>query len=302
MTNLTYGVFNVNIITGAFFNMSKPIVAIMYDFDKTLSTTDMQNYSFIPALKMTPDEFWGATGEFSKATGTERILSYMWMMIYLAKEKGIECTREWLNSLGKEVEFYKGVETWFKRINAYGKKHGVIVEHYLISSGTKEIVEGTSIAKYFKAIYGCEFYYDPVTKLPVWPKLAVNYTQKTQYIFRISKGVTDITDDNSVNNKTQKRRVPYENMIYLGDGMTDVPCMVLVKQNGGNAIAIYNKKERKNVRSLNDSGRVNFVCYANYEEGRDIDQTIKLIIEQVALRTKVAKIADDLVKKEGRSK
>ena len=125
-------------------------MAIMYDFDKTLSTTDMQNYAFIPALGMTPDEFWGATGEFSKKTGCERILSYMWMMIKLSKEKGIQCTQKWLNSLGKEVQYYPGVETWFKRINEYGKSKGVRVEHYLVSSGTKEIIDGTSIAKEFK--------------------------------------------------------------------------------------------------------------------------------------------------------
>ena len=138
----------------------KAIMAIMYDFDKTLCTTDMQNYSFIPALGMTPDEFWGATGAFSAKTGCERILSYMYMMVALAKEKGIEITKKWLNSLGKDVVYFPGVETWFKRINAYGKKHNVVVEHYLCSSGTKEIVEGTSIANEFTTIDLTEFFCD----------------------------------------------------------------------------------------------------------------------------------------------
>ena len=279
--------------------MKKPIMAIMYDFDKTLSTTDMQNYAFIPALGMTPDEFWGATGEFSKKTGCERILSYMWMMIKLSKEKGIQCTQKWLNSLGKEVRYYPGVETWFKRINEYGKSKGVRVEHYLVSSGTKEIVDGTSIAKEFKKIYGCEFYYDPETKLPIWPKFAINYTQKTQYFFRISKGITNKTDD-SVNNKTVSRRIPYENMVYLGDGMTDVPCMVLVKQNNGNAIAIYNKKEQGNVSSLLRGGRVNFACLADYSENSDLDKTMKLIIDKISINHTLKCKEEELLKKEMR--
>ena len=279
--------------------MKKPIMAIMYDFDKTLSTTDMQNYAFIPALGMTPDEFWGATGEFSKKTGCERILSYMWMMIKLSKEKGIQCTQKWLNSLGKEVRYYPGVETWFKRINEYGKSKGVRVEHYLVSSGTKEIIDGTSIAKEFKKIYGCEFYYDPETKLPVWPKFAINYTQKTQYYFRISKGITNKTDD-SVNNKTVSRRIPYENMVYLGDGMTDVPCMVLVKQNNGNAIAIYNKKEQGNVSSLLRGGRVNFACLADYSENSDLDKTMKLIIDKISINHTLKCKEEELLKKEMR--
>ena len=279
--------------------MKKPIMAIMYDFDKTLSTTDMQNYAFIPALGMTPDEFWGATGEFSKKTGCERILSYMWMMIKLSKEKGIQCTQKWLNSLGKEVQYYPGVETWFKRINEYGKSKGVRVEHYLVSSGTKEIVDGTSIAKEFKKIYGCEFYYDPETKLPIWPKFAINYTQKTQYFFRISKGITNKTDD-SVNNKTVSRRIPYENMVYLGDGMSDVPCMVLVKQNTGNAIAIYNKKEQGNVSSLLRGGRVNFACLADYSENSDLDKTMKLIIDKISINHTLKCKEEELLKKEMR--
>ena len=279
--------------------MKKPIMAIMYDFDKTLSTTDMQNYAFIPALGMTPDEFWGATGEFSKKTGCERILSYMWMMIKLSKEKGIQCTQKWLNSLGKEVQYYPGVETWFKRINEYGKSKGVRVEHYLVSSGTKEIIDGTSIAKEFKKIYGCEFYYDPETKLPVWPKFAINYTQKTQYFFRISKGITNKTDD-SVNNKTVSHRIPYENMVYLGDGMTDVPCMVLVKQNNGNAIAIYNKKEQGNVSSLLRGGRVNFACLADYSENSDLDKTMKLIIDKISINHTLKCKEEELLKKEMR--
>ena len=277
--------------------MKKPIVAILYDFDKTLSTTDMQNYSFIPALGMKPDEFWGATGEFSKKSEVERILSYMYMMIKLSEEKGIKLTRKFLNECGKKIEYYPGVESWFSRINKYGQAHDVKVEHYLLSSGTKEIVEGSKIAKYFKEIYGCEFYFDPETQVPVWPKLAVNYTQKTQYLFRISKGATDLRDDKKINEKEKEHRIPYNNMIYLGDGMTDVPCMQVLKNNGGKSIAIYSKKDKSSIQKLVKENRVNFAFTGNYTEGSNLDKTVKSIIKQVAVNTELKRKEDETFKK-----
>jgi len=277
--------------------MKKPIVAIMYDFDKTLSTTDMQNFGFIPALGMTPDEFWGATGEYSKKTGVERVLSYMYMMVALAKEKGVPLTHEKLKEMGSNIKYFPGVESWFKRINQYGKEHGVKVEHYLISSGTKEIIEGCSIYKEFTKVYGCEFYFDPVTDLPVWPKLAVNYTQKTQYFFRISKGALDVTDDTKVNTKGVTHRIPYSNMIYLGDGMTDIPCMQLVRDNGGRSIAIY-KGNKDIIHTLLKSGRVNYACSANYNEGSQLDKIIKAVINNVSTYSVLKETEAKIFKKE----
>ena len=277
--------------------MKKPIVAIMYDFDKTLSTTDMQNYMFIPALGMKPDEFWGATGEFSKKTEVERILSYMYMMVKLCQEKGIKLTKKFLSECGKKIDYYPGVENWFKRINKYGQALDVKVEHYLLSSGTKEIVEGSKIAKYFKEIYGCEFYFDPATQVPVWPKQAVNYTQKTQYLFRISKGATDLRDDKKINEKEKEHRIPYTNMIYLGDGMTDVPCMQVLKNNGGKSIAIYNPKDKVNIQKLVREKRVNFAFTANYTEGSNLDKTVKSIIKQIAVDNELKRKEEETFKK-----
>lgn len=278
--------------------MKKPIIAIMYDFDQTLSKSDMQNYGFIPALGMKPEEFWNATGEFAQKSGVERILSYMYMMIKLAKEKNIHLDRKSLNEMGKDIEFFPGVDTWFSRINKYGKDHGVKIEHYLLSSGTKEIVEGCKIAKEFTKIYGCEFYFDPETNEPVWPKLAVNYTQKTQYFFRISKGATDLQDDKRINEKEKEHRIPYSNMIYLGDGMTDVPCMQLVKNNGGKSIAIYAKQDKANMRKLLSGGRINFAAKADYRENSSLDTMIKGIIDSVSVMSKVKAREEQLIKKE----
>ena len=267
----------------------KPIMAIIYDFDKTLTPEDMQNYSFIPALGMTPQEFWGATGEFSAKTGVERILSYMYMMIVMAKRKNIKMTREWLQSLGKDIKYFEGVTTWFNRINAYGLENGVRVEHYLTSSGTKEIIDGCSIAKEFKMIYGCEFLLDDVTGEPFWPKFAVNYTQKTQHLFRISKGVIEATDDDRLNEKTPVRRIPYRNIVYLGDGMTDIPMMILVKQNGGRSIAVYPRGKKDKVAQLYDDRRVNYICAADYSSNSELEKVMKLIIDSVSVASMLEK-------------
>ena len=265
--------------------MPKPIVAIMYDFDKTLSTTDMQNYSFIPNLGMTPEEFWGETSKFTEENGVERILSYMYVMIKKAKEKGIKITREYLRECGKNIQFYPGVSSWFKRINKYAEEKGVIVEHYLVSSGTIEIVEGCSIFPEFTKAYGCEFYYE--NDEPVWPKLAINYTQKTQFFFRIAKGAIDVTNDNSVNEKSAKLRIPYRNIVYMGDGMTDIACMTLVKKNGGRSIAVYPEKDYEKVKQIYNDGRLSYYCRADYSAGSKMETMIKLIIDSAAVQDEI---------------
>ncbi len=273
--------------------MKKPIVAIVYDFDKTLCSEDMQNYSFIPALGMTPEEFWGATSVFSEKTNVERILSYMYMMIKLAKDKGIKLTKEYLKGLGKDIKFYPGVLTWFKRINEYGESLGIQVEHYLVSSGTKEIIDGCAIADQFKAIYGCEFLFGE-DGLPIWPKLAINYTAKTQFIYRITKGVLDVTDDSNVNKRINTKRVPFQNIVYLGDGMTDIPCMALVKESGGKSIAIYTKDSKDKAMELYNENRVNFVCKADYSSNSQLEKVIKLVINSVAITTELTTVETKL--------
>ena len=277
----------------------KPIVALMYDFDKTLSRSDMQDYGFIPALGMTPNEFWDETGKFQAATGVERILSYMYTMVKLCKDKGIKLTRETLNEMGRKIQYFDGVSTWFDRINAFGESLGVQIEHYIISSGTKEILEGCSIAKHFKYMFGCEFYFDPDTKEPVWPKLAINYTMKTQFIYRIRKGSFDLTDDTTINTKVENIRIPYTNMIYLGDGMTDIPCMQLVQNNSGHSIAIYSDKDEKALRKLLAEKRTNVCVKADYSMGSDLEKVIQSIIQTVAAESSLKAQSKELAGKLG---
>ena len=277
--------------------MEKSIVAIMYDFDKTLSVSDMQNFSFIPSLGITPEEFWKSTTEFTKKTGVESTLSYMFVMLSLAKQKGIKITKQFLNDCGKNIEFFPGVLTWFDRINKFGEDNGVQVEHYLVSSGTKEIVEGCKIYPFFKKAWGCEFYFNEAGE-PVWPKRAINYTLKTQFFYRITKGVDDDTDDESVNAKSAKLRVQPEHIIYCGDGMTDIPCMILVHERRGTSIALYSEKtEKKIVEQIYEDKRCDYIAQADYRENKDMETIIKLVIKKIALTTTMKEKEIELAKK-----
>lgn len=277
--------------------MNKPIIAIMYDFDKTLCTRDMQEYTFIPSVGMDPDEFWNLTGKVAKAETMDSILTYMYCMVEKARETGIPLTRESLVACGKDIEYHKGVEEWFQRINRYAEQAGVIVEHYVLSSGLKEIIEGTSIAKYFKKIYACEFLYKDGQAY--WPKMAVNYTNKTQFVYRINKGVLDINNNVDLNSSRpdSEKRVLFSNMIYIGDGLTDVPCMKLVKQSGGHSIAIYHPGEDHNAAPLLKHKRVDWMFEADYSEGSELDRTMELLLKNLAYQNKLQEI-NELQKKD----
>ena len=261
-----------------------PVVAIMYDFDKTLCTKDMQEYTFIPNLGMTATDFWTESGKLSKGKKMDGILAYMYLMIDKARSAHIKIQREEFVKLGVDLELYNGVESWFERINQIGEDLGIKVEHYIISSGLREIIEGSSIYKHFKEVFACEFLYDE-NNVACWPKNAVNYTTKTQFLFRINKGILDISKDEELNKYTPEddRPVPFRNMIYIGDGLTDVPCMKLVKANGGYSIAVYTKGKRSKVESLIEHERVDFISLADYSEGSDLDITVRDILCKMAM-------------------
>ena len=268
--------------------MGKITIGILYDFDKTLCTTDMQEYDFIKNLDMTSGEFWGEAAGITDQHEVEKILAYMFVMIKKCKEKGIKLTEDYLKRCGENVVLYKGVLTWFDRINKFGESLGVNIEHYIISSGTYEIIQGTPIAKYFKRIYACRYMYDENGEA-LWPALAINYTLKTQYIYRISKGILDVTDDYNLNRLQDEslRRIAYRNMIYIGDGMTDIPCMKMVKQKGGKSIALYPSGRSETVKPLVDDDRINYVCVADYSHNSTLEKIVKLMIENMAILEKL---------------
>ena len=262
----------------------KTIVALLYDFDRTLCTQDMQNYDFIPALGMEPGDFWREANAFGWRQHMDGVLAYMYTMIRKCRELEIPLTRSFLSRCGENIVFFPGVRDWFARIDRFGELLGVQTEHYVISSGLREIIDGSAVAGAFKEIYASEFYYDEAGR-PAWPKLAVNFTAKTQFVYRINKGVLDVSDDQTLNASMpdDSKRVPFTNMIYLGDGLSDVPCMKMMRSYGGQAIAVYQDANRPGVEQLLRQGRVDFIFPADYREGTGLETTVKNIIRKMAV-------------------
>ncbi len=259
-------------------------VALIYDFDGTLAAGNMQEYDFIPAVGKSNKEFWDEANNLAKEQDADGILAYMACMIGTARSKGLAITRNLFREYGRGVELFDGVEEWFSRINAYGAERGINVVHYINSSGLKEMIEGTPIAHEFRKIYACEFFYDN-QGIAYWPAVAVNYTNKTQFIFKINKGVESVFDSTLVNRfiEEDRRPVPFKHMIYIGDGTTDIPCMRLVKNFGGRSIAVYNPSsdEPEQMKDLIRDNRVNHICAADYREGSDIDIVVKTTFEKI---------------------
>ena len=266
-------------------NKSNIIVALIYDFDGTLSPGNMQEFGFIEAVKKNPKEFWNDNNKLSKDNDADQILTYMYLMMQKAISENISLKREKFQEFGKDVKLFEGVSEWFKLINEYGKNNGVTIEHYINSSGIAEIIEGTPIAKEFKKIFACSYLYD-VDGKAYWPGVAVNYTTKTQFLFKINKGIDSVADSEGVNKYTKKedRRIPFSRMVYFGDGETDVPCMKLVKEMGGHSIAVYkprnsDKKQRSDKLIAED--RVNFVCPADYTKDKEIYKVVTTVLDKI---------------------
>ena len=261
-----------------------PIIAFLYDFDKTLCTTDMEDYAFIPSLGYTPAEFWGRANAFGWENRMDGLLAYMYTMIEECRAQGKRLDRELLVRCGHNIELFPGVREWFRRINQFGETQGVSIEHYVISSGLREIIEGSGIAHEFREIYACEFFYN-AEGLATWPKLDVNFTNKTQFVYRINKGVLDVSDDKTLNDSMpdDSKRIPFTNMIYVGDGLSDVPCMKMMRAYGGQAVAVYQKSNRAGVEKLLQDGRVDFIFPADYREGTEFDKTVHNILRKMAV-------------------
>lgn len=273
--------------------MAKKLIpmAIAYDFDGTLAPGNMQEYDFIPALNMMSKEFWTSVNDLAQKHEMDQILAYMWAMLRQADKADIRVHKSNFKDFGKNITLFPGVSDWFKRINAYARGKGIRLEHFIISSGIREMVEGTPIYKEFKKVYASGFMFDH-NGVACWPALAVNYTTKTQYLFRINKGSLDV-HDNSVINKfvpKEQRPVPFENMIFVGDGETDIPCMRLVKDQGGHSIAVYNTNKRgmkKQADQLVDDGRATLAAPADFQDGGTIDKCVKAIIDKVEAASRV---------------
>ena len=259
-------------------------IALIYDFDKTLSPKDMQEFAYFKDIGINdPQEFWTEVERYRIENNMDSILTYMLLMI----KKSGHLTKENLIDAGKHIELFEGVDTWFKRINKYAETKGLEIEHYIISSGLVEMIEGTSIKDEFKKIYACRYVYDE-NNCAIWPARTVNYTTKTQYLFRINNGVLDECNDVDLNKSTpdKYKHIPFERFIYIADGFTDVPCMKVVSQYNGHTIAVYKDEKSKEIlaQPLYDDERANFIALANYSEGSQLDNIVKSIIDYIAAR------------------
>ncbi len=264
--------------------MSKKLIkiAIAYDFDGTLAPGNMQEHTFFPSMKLRAKDFWRHANQIAKENDMDEILAYMQLSLDEARD---------FEHYGSGITFFEGVDTYFDRINAFAREKGVELEHYIISSGLREFISGTPIAKYFTNIYASGYRYD-ANGVAVWPALAINYTNKTQYLFRINKGINNSYDNTLINKylPEEERPIPFPQMIYIGDGETDVPAMKMIKYQGGIAIAVYNAavgptKEKlspkQSCENLIKQNRANYIAPADYTEGSDLDRVIKLVIEKI---------------------
>jgi len=265
--------------------MKRPIVALIYDFDGTLSPGNMQEFGFIQAIGKTPEVFWKMSDEIAIGQDASNVLAYMKLMFDEAKRNGIKLRRSDFMKFGQHIQLFKGVREWFALINRYGESRGVKVEHYINSSGLKEIIEGSPVASEFRHIFAGTFIYDENGEAE-WPGIAVDYTAKTQFLFKISKGIFSSRDTKRVNSSIAdaKKRIPFPHMIYLGDGETDVPCMKIVNMFGGHSIAVFNPENEKKIalaNKLKRQGRVNFSIPADYSDGSEAYKVVCAIIDKI---------------------
>ena len=268
-----------------------PVIAICYDFDKTLTPDDMQAQGFIQSVGYDVPEFWKESNGLAENNDMDQNLAYMFKMMEAA-EGQVLFTKDSLKRYGAQVRLFPGAESWFQRIRKYGEEHGVIVEHYIISSGLKEMIEGTTIANEFEKIYASSFLYNE-KRVAKWPTQVVNYTNKTQFLFRIEKGVLDI-NDLGVNEAfaPENIRVPFRNMVYIGDSDTDIPCMKVVNSNGGYSIGVYNAdiQDKAKVYKMMREGRIRYFAPSDYSEGSQLDELVKAIIDRTVTNEKLEEI------------
>lgn len=266
--------------------------AIIYDFDGTLARGNMQEVSFIPSVGMDIGAFWAEAEALTEAADGDGILMYMQLMLRHASRNGTPITRETLSDQGRAVALFEGLKdlSWFDRMNAFGAQYGLDIEHYIISAGLEEMIEGTPIRSALTHVFASHYVYDENGEA-AWPAVGVNYTTKTQYLFRINKGVNNHWENERVNHfiPDDQRRIPFERMIFLGDGDTDVPTMKMMHTKGGFSIAVYDplnrEKDQKKVYSLISEDRVNFVAAADYREGTALDLIVKGLVGRIAINS-----------------
>jgi hypothetical protein len=263
--------------------------AIVYDFDGTLAEGNIQEHSLLPTLGLEPRSFWGRVKAETKSNDADEILIYMWLLLREAQEKGISLTSKMLADHGRDVRLFDGVESWFGRVNQFAAVRGLDLKHYVISSGLKAMIRGCPVHGSFSHVFASDYLYSESGEA-LWPGSAINYTTKTQFLFRINKGIPNNWDNVSINKwvPLKEREIPFERMIFLGDGDTDIPTMKMMRHQGGCSIAVFDPKTwderaaRNKIGRLIAEDRVQFVAPADYSEGSQLDVTVRGILGRIA--------------------
>lgn len=261
-----------------------PVIAIAYDFDGTLTPRPMQEYTIFKDFNIEPSEFWANVTKEARAENSDPMTDFLRCMIEEVEKRGAKLTRAILTQSGHNIQFHKGIDTWFSRINDYVRvqsKGKINVRHYIISCGNKEIIESTSVAQFFHKIYASAYHFNK-EGIATFPAVVMTDSAKTQFLFRINKGLEDFNQSVNEHMAMDERPIPFKQILYIGDGLTDVPCMAVTRQNGGHAIAVYDTKDahaQTVCRGLWEAGRADFDAPADYTEGSLLDQRIKLILD-----------------------
>lgn len=268
--------------------MSVKEIAIVYDFDGTLAKGNIPDHSLFSDIGIDKDKFWERVKKETKKSDSDEIITYMYLLAKEAKTKGVKLTKSVLSRYGKkDMPFFDGIDEWFNRISKFNTRK-VKIKHYIVSSGLKEVIDDTVIAKHFKFIFASKYMYDS-DGVAVGPSVAINYTTKTQYLFRINKGILNYHDNESINTwiPMNKRAVPFSRIIYIGDGDTDIPAMKMTRSQGGVSIAVFDPEKWKDIKSQNkiykliSEDRVHYVAPANYSNGSQLDIVIKGVLDRM---------------------
>ena len=261
----------------------KKTIALVYDFDGTLCPRPMQEYAFLPQIGANPEEFWAESNRLAREQGADPMITYMHLLYKKAKARGVRIDRDDLIAQGGQVEYYPGVADWFEAITDYvrlrDETQSVEVRHYLISSGLMEIIQGTSIFDKFHNVFASEYWFEAYD-MP-YPKRVITDTGKTQYLFRINKGIEDLGLSINHHMPEDQRPIPFANMIYFGDGDTDVPSMAVVRKSGGHAIAVHPPNEPNKCVDLFKAGRCDFFAAADYRRASDLFRRTTLLLDRM---------------------
>ena len=261
-------------------------IALVYDFDGTLSPQPMQEYTVLPKIGVEPAEFWAMVNREARETESDPMLVYMRHILEALERVKVDVKREDFAAMARAIEYFPGVATWFSRMNAYVRKRSrgqAKLQHYLISAGQKEILDGVSIRKHFKRIYASEYHFNH-HGIATFPKLLVTDTIKTQFMFRINKGIEDVTESINEHMPEAERPIPFQNIVYVGDGMTDVPSMALTKKSGGHTVAVYDpggEKGRATCVKLLEAGRADFIAEADFRAQSRLSRRVQLLLDAI---------------------